>query len=150
MQTEYYANSDSYSFVKLAKYELDVGFSNFIRDSISPINMLCTMKTTQLTKGENKRVMYIENKDGLIDSVSARIGWVSFSKTGNTVYYQDKTLRKIKGGGIRGNFRDTETEEEYWISGIKKTGSNAHWAEPVNIVVDEDAIVEYTKIKNGT
>ena len=108
------------------------------------------MKTTQLTKGQNKRVMYIENKDGLIDSASAKIGWVSFSQTGNTVYYQDKTLRKIKGGGIRGNFRDIETEEEYWISGIKKTGSNTHWAEPVNIVVDEDAIVEYNKIKNGT
>jgi len=41
----------------------------------------------QLTKGENKRVMYVENKDGYIDDYSAHIGWVTFSKTGKTVYY---------------------------------------------------------------
>lgn len=30
--------------------------------------------------------MYIENKQGLIEGVDACIGWVSFSKTGKTIY----------------------------------------------------------------
>jgi len=44
------------------------------------------MKNNQLTKGEKRRVMYVENKDGDIDGAKARIGWVEFSKTGLTVY----------------------------------------------------------------
>ena len=107
------------------------------------------MKTTQLTKGQNERVMFIENKDGYIDKFSARIGWVSFSKSGNTVYYKDKILRKIKGGGIRGNFFDVATNEEYWISGIKKKGSNVHWSEPTDVAIDDDALSEYNAVKNG-
>jgi len=43
------------------------------------------MKSNQLTKGENHRVMYIENKDGDIDGVAARIDWVTFSKSGRSV-----------------------------------------------------------------
>ena len=107
------------------------------------------MKNNQLTKGEERRVMYIENKEGDIDGVSARIGWVSFSKTGRTVYYRDRALKRAKGGGIYGNYFDEETGEEYWISGIKKRGSNAHYAEPVDISIDDDALNEYKKLKNG-
>ena len=101
----------------------------------------------QLNKGESKRVMYIENKDGLIDDASARIGWVSFSKSGQTIYYKDKALQKIKGGGISGNFFDLETEEEYWVSGMKKTGSNTHRFESIDVIIDDDAKEEYLKIK---
>lgn len=100
----------------------------------------------QLTQGESKRVMYIENKDGLIDGYSAHIGWVTFSKTGKTVYYLDKTLNRVKGGGVSGNHIDAETGEEYWISGIKKRGSNTHWAEPARVKVDSDARLEYERI----
>ena len=107
------------------------------------------MKNNQLTKGEERRVMYIENKEGDIDGVSARIGWVSFSKTGRTVYYRGRALKCAKGGGIYGNYFDEETGEEYWISGIKKRGSNAHYAEPVDISIDDDALNEYKKIKYG-
>lgn len=31
------------------------------------------MKTNQLTRGKNRRVMYVENKDGEIDGAAARI-----------------------------------------------------------------------------
>ena len=106
------------------------------------------MKTTQLTRGKSRRVMYIENKDGVIDSHSARIGWVTFSKTGNTVYYRERELLRQKGGGVRGNFKDTDTGEEYWISGLKKTGSNTHWAESVRVAIDDDAREEYRRIKD--
>jgi len=106
------------------------------------------MKNNQLTKGENRRVMYIENKDGDIDGVDARIGWVTFSKSGRSVYYRGKTLKRAKGGGIVGNHFDEETGEEYWVSGIKKRGTNTHWAESASVEVDEDAMEEYERILN--
>lgn len=101
---------------------------------------------SQLTRGQNRRVMYIENKDGYIDGIAGRIGWVTFSKSGRTVYYRDKSLKRLKGGGIRGNFFDEGTGEEYWVSGIKLNGTDAHWAEPVKVAVDEDAKEEYQKL----
>ena len=106
------------------------------------------MKKNQLTKGESRRVMYIENKNGHIDGASARIGWVTFSKTGLSVYYRGRTLKRLKGNGISGNHYDEETGDEYWVSGLKKKGSNTHWAESVNVEIDEDAKEEYIRIKN--
>ncbi len=97
----------------------------------------------QLSKGESKRVMYIENKDGYIDEYEAHIGWVTFSKTGRTVYYKGKVLRRLKGGGVLGNHIDEETGEEYWVSGVKKSGSNTHWAESTSVKIDDDAREEY-------
>ena len=105
------------------------------------------MKSNQLTKGQQRRVMYIENKNGSIDGVSARIGWAEFSKTGRSIYYRGKTLKRAKGGGISGNFIDAETGEEYWVSGIKVRGSNTHYAEPVNVAIDADAKEEYAQLK---
>ena len=105
------------------------------------------MKSNQLNRGENRRVMYVENKVGKIDGVRARIGWVSFSHTGRTVYHRDKQLQRSKGQGILGNYFDVETGEEYWISGIKVRGSNAHWTGRTDIKVDVDAIKEYKRIK---
>ena len=91
--------------------------------------------------------MYVENKEGDIDGADARIGWVTFSKTGRTVYYRGRALQRAKGQGILGNFFDTESGEEYWVSGVKKRGSNAHWAESVTVAVDSDAQDEYERIK---
>ncbi len=101
---------------------------------------------SQLTKGETRRLIYVENKEGTIDGADARIGWVTFSKSGRTIYYRGKSFRRIKGGGISGNYFDKATQEEYWISGIKKHGTNAHWAERTSIIVDEDAQHEYERI----
>jgi len=106
------------------------------------------MKNNQLTQGQNRRVMYVENKDGDIDGFSARIGWVEFSKSGRSVYYRGRTLKRAGGQGIRGNYYDEETREEYWISGVKKRGTNTHWAESVEVFIDEDAKEEYQRIIN--
>jgi hypothetical protein len=93
--------------------------------------------------------MYVENKDGKIDGIDGRIGWVTFSKTGLSVYYRGRTLRRVKGRRIRGNYVDAATGEEYWVSGIKKRGSNQHWAESITVRVDRDAIEEYRRLKAG-
>lgn len=100
---------------------------------------------SQLTRGLKRRLMYVENKDGTIDGVPGRIGWVSFSRTGQTVYYRDRELCKARG--IRGNFFDVATREEYWVSGVKKRGSNMHRAERIAIEIDEDALAEYCALR---
>ncbi len=105
---------------------------------------------SQLTRGESERVMYVECKDGDIDGADARIGWVRYSKTGRSVYYRGLTLSAIGGRGGAGNFIDAETGTEYWVSGIKKRGSNLHPAESgKKVVVDEDARAAYEAIRSS-
>lgn len=90
--------------------------------------------------------MYVESKGDDIDGAHGRIGWVTFSKSGQTVYYRDKVLKKINGGGVSGNFYEQTTGQEFWVSGVKRTGSNAHWAKSIKVAVDDDALHEYRKI----
>jgi hypothetical protein len=104
---------------------------------------------TQLTRGLKRRLMYVENKDGTIEGAHARIGWVTFSKSAQTVYYRGRQLAKVKGRGVSGNFVDATTGEEFWVSGVKKRGSNAHPAERgVAIIIDDDALTEYRAIRS--
>jgi hypothetical protein len=93
-----------------------------------------------------RRVMYVELKSGFADSGPAWIGWVEFSKTGRTVYYRGRALRRMKGGGIAGNHVDVETGEEYWVSGVKKNGQDRHWAGTGTVSIDPDAADEYQRI----
>lgn len=107
------------------------------------------MKSNQLTRGKPRRLMYLENKDGLIEGSAARIGWVTFSKTGLSVHYRGLTLMRTKGQGIRGNYFDSATGHEYWVSGVKTRGSNVHVFESVAVVVDDDAKDEYKRVKGA-
>ena len=91
--------------------------------------------------------MYLENKDGSLDGVEARIGWVEFSKTGRSVFYRGRELKTIARGGNRGNFIDVSTGEVYWVSGVKKRGSNVHWAESARVEIDPDALEEYHRVR---
>ncbi len=109
------------------------------------------MKKNQLNRGQRRRLLYFENKNGLIDGVSARIGWATFSKSGRTVYYRDKTLKPSGGRGIAGNYYDEATGDEYWISGVKKRSSNAHPAERIVApIIDEDAQEEFQLVVRGS
>jgi len=65
---------------------------------------------------------YIELKTGFSDDGPAWIAPAAFSKTGKTVYFNNHAF--IRYNGISGNYADIETGEEYWISGVKRTGSN--------------------------
>jgi hypothetical protein len=88
------------------------------------------------------RIMYIENKaSGLTGP--ARIGRVSFSKTGRTLYYDGKSFQSLKGAGFKSNYYDIETGEEYWISGPRKDGADRLYGEPSPVEVDEDVREEY-------
>lgn len=85
--------------------------------------------------------MYIELKTGYSDNGPAWIGKVRFSKSGKTIYFNNKGLKRRNG--ISGNYYDIETKEEYWISGIKKNGEDRHWAGTGKIMVDEKILNEY-------
>jgi hypothetical protein len=86
--------------------------------------------------------MYIEFKgDGLTGP--ARIGRVSFSKTGRTLYYAGKTFQSLKGTGFKANYYDVETGEEYWISGPRRDGADRLYGERLPVEIDEDVREEY-------
>ena len=88
------------------------------------------------------RIMYIEFKgEGLTGE--ARIGRVTFSKTGKSVHYHGKIFQTLNGTGFKANYFDVESGEHYWISGCKKDGSDRLYGERLPIYIDEDVRVEY-------
>lgn len=91
-------------------------------------------------------IKYIELKSGYSDNGPAWIGKVKFSKTGQTVYFNGKSLKKLNSGGISGNHYDLESDDEYWISGIKKNGQDRHWAGGGKIMIDQSIVQEYLKL----
>ena len=73
--------------------------------------------------------MYIESKaTGL--SGDARIGRVSFSQTGKMLYYGGKRFERLRGGGFKSNYFDSDSGEPYWISGCKKRGGDLLYPGP--------------------
>lgn len=92
--------------------------------------------------------MYIESKaEGL--SGPARIGRVSFSKTGSTLYYAGRSFRSLKGSGYKANYYDVDTGEHYWISGPKKDGCDRLYGERLPVEIDDDVRVEYWSTIRG-
>jgi len=90
--------------------------------------------------------MYVELKSGHSDDGPAYIGKAFFSKTGRSLYFNGLTLSKYSRGG--GNYFDIISGEYYWISGIKKRGTNRHWAGHGKIKIDKNIIDEYLEITN--
>ena len=96
------------------------------------------------------RIMYIEIKDGENTLIGeARIGRVTFSKTGRSVHYKEKTFQTLAGRGFKANYFDTVTGNRYWISGCKKDGNDRLYGERLPIYIDDDVREEYwIKIRN--
>jgi hypothetical protein len=77
----------------------------------------------------------------------ARIGRVTFTKTGKSVDYKGQRFTTLTGRGFKANYYDVATREQYWISGCKKDGTDALYSTIVE--VDEDVREEYwTQIRN--
>jgi hypothetical protein len=86
------------------------------------------------------RIMYIECKGNEI-SGPARIGRVTFSKSGKSSYYKGRRFHTLSGSGFKANYFDWETEEHYRISGCKKRGGDRLYAGTIEI--DADVREEY-------
>ncbi|WP_341904735.1 hypothetical protein [Fluviicola taffensis] len=97
-----------------------------------------------------KEIKYIELKSGFSDNGPAWIAEVEFSKSGQTVYFNDMALKKLKNTGINSNHFDIETGDEYWISGVKRNGQDRHWAGGGKIMLDEEIVADYLKLVDFT
>ena len=87
------------------------------------------------------RIMYIESKAASLQG-PARIGRVTFTKSGKGIYYKDREFYRISG--FKANYADAATREEYWISGPRRDGLDRLYgpsALPVHI--DDDVREEY-------
>jgi hypothetical protein len=81
---------------------------------------------------KRNRIMYIESKAGGLVG-PARIGRVSYSKTGCTIYYNGKAFQSLNCSGFKANYYEVETGDEYWISGPRRDGADALYATNVTI-----------------
>ena len=86
---------------------------------------------------------YIELKTNQSDSGPAWIARVKMSRSGTTVYFNGKALRRARKGGLEGNYFDVRTRDEYWVSGVKKDGTDRHWAGSGKVALEASAVREY-------
>ncbi len=95
------------------------------------------------------KLTYIELKTGYSDNGPAWIGLVEFSKTGQTLYFDNKALKRQKIPGSNSNHYDIESGEEYWVSGVKKNRQDRHWAGSGKILIDKSSINDYLSFINA-
>ena len=96
---------------------------------------------------KKSRIMYIEDKSADLNGL-ARIGRVTFSKSGRTLQYGGRTFEPFNG--YKANFRCVETGDQFWISGPRKDGRDRLYegsAKPIEI--DEDVREEYYRKIRG-
>jgi len=90
------------------------------------------------------RIMYIEDKSESLNG-PARIGRVALSKSGRSLHYGGRVFQSLGGGGgLKSNYIDVETGDEFWISGPRKDGRDRLYegsTRPVEI--DPDVSHEY-------
>jgi hypothetical protein len=95
------------------------------------------------------RIMYIEDKSVGLNG-PARIGRVTFSKSGQSIHYQGRTFQRLGGDGFKANYFDAESGDQFWISGPRKDGRDRLYpssSKPVEI--DTDVHDEYWKDIRG-
>ena len=93
------------------------------------------------------KIMYMELKKdeshNYNDRGEARIGRVTFSKSGRSIIYKGKMFLRTRDPAYA-NYIDAETREVYWISGPKKDGTDRYyWGKTAPVLIDEDVREEY-------
>jgi hypothetical protein len=87
------------------------------------------------------KIMYVELQGPSSLAGDGRIARVTFSKTRRTIYYNGQKLRPIKHPAGRANYVDSDTGQEYWVSGPKHDGNDTLL--PGLIRIEPDAREEY-------
>ena len=86
------------------------------------------------------RIMYVESKAESLNG-PARIGRVTFSKTGLSIRYRGQTFLRTRG--FKANYFDEKTHDHYWISGPRRDGKDRLYISNIPVEIDEDAREEY-------
>ena len=94
------------------------------------------------------RIMYIEDKSEGLDG-PARIGRVTFSKSGRSIHYGDRTFQSLDGSGFKANFFDVESGDHFWISGPRKDGADRLYGGSKPVEIDADVEREYWRDIRG-
>ncbi len=101
-----------------------------------------------MVAAKKTRIMYIECKGGALQG-AARLGRVTYSKSGRSLFYAGCTFVSLDGHGFKANYLNTTTGEDYWISGPKKRGGDRLYGTG-HVEVDEDVREEYlTEIRGN-
>lgn len=88
---------------------------------------------------------YIELKSEYNDNGPAWIARVKQSKSGRTVYFNGRALKKgVRGAS--GNYVDARTGEVFWVSGVKRDGADRHRAGSGKVLVEAAAVEEYLSV----
>jgi hypothetical protein len=74
---------------------------------------------------------------------SARIGRVTFSRTGATLYYDGKSFGRLGGSGFKANYSCAETGEQHWISGPRRDGVDRLYKSDWPVEIGEEVREEY-------
>ena len=92
-------------------------------------------------------LVYVELKSGYSDNGPAWIGMGIFNRSWKTCYFNGRIFKKEHSMGS--NFFDLQSGEDFWISGLKKRGSNRHWAGSGKIQIDKNVVNEYLNLKQN-
>lgn len=88
---------------------------------------------------------YVELKTGYNGDGPAWIGRVKLSKSGRTVYFNGRALKRgVRGAS--GNHYDLKTGDIFWVSGIKRYGQDRHWAGSGKVLIEAGAVDEYLSL----
>lgn len=90
-------------------------------------------------------LIYVELKSGYNDDGPAWIGNGLFNRSWRTCYFNGRVFKKSHG--IGSNFYDLQTGDSYWISGLKKRGTNRHWAGNGKIQIDREVVEDFLAFK---
>ena len=87
-------------------------------------------------------IRYIEHKPAEhTDSGTAWIARMWPSKSGKTLYFNDMALKRANVPDA--NHYDLVSGKFYWVSGVKKSGSNRHWAGGGKILIERSLLNWY-------
>ena len=90
---------------------------------------------------------YIELKSGGHNhSGPAWIARVKTSRSGRSIYFDGRALKRGGWGGATGNYFDAETGESFWVSGVKRDGNDRHWAGSGKVTIEAAAVDEYLEL----
>ena len=87
------------------------------------------------------RITYIESKAESLQG-PARIGRVTFTKSGKGIYYEGREFYRISG--FKANYAESRSHDPYWISGPRRDGRDRLYCPSgLPVEIDDDVSEEY-------